>query len=118
MTNKLYDRAKWVNAVAFPAVITLYLTLSATWNWPYTEQVGASLGAVNLCLGALLVRSSKKHKEMMNDPANMDGYLTVVGHDEDTGLPDLRLTVTRDPNEITQENVARLKVGNPPPGLH
>lgn len=58
MTNSVYDKLKWVALVGLPAITTLYLTLATIWGFPYAEAIGATLGAVDVFLGAVLGISS------------------------------------------------------------
>lgn len=63
MTNKVYDVLKWVALIGLPAVTTLYLTLATIWGFPYAEAIGATLGAVDVFLGAVLGISSINYKK-------------------------------------------------------
>lgn len=76
--------------------------------------VGILLCVVNVILSIVLILKLKRR----NDPNNLDGYLTVTGYDEDTNLADLRLTITRHPNDVAEKELAQFKVGTPPPTLH
>lgn len=58
MTNKTYDRAKWVAMVALPALATFYAAVAAIWGWSYTVEVVGTITALNALLGALLGISS------------------------------------------------------------
>ncbi|MCQ2308059.1 MAG: phage holin [Bacteroidales bacterium] len=58
MTNKVYDVLKWIALVGLPAITTLYLTLATIWGFPYAEAIGATMGAVDVFLGAVLGISS------------------------------------------------------------
>jgi len=111
ITGKLYDRLKFAAMVGLPAIATLYLGLGQLWGWPATEQVVASIVLVNTCLGTLLQLSARSYYK---DDSNYDGFLSSKGVDEDTGIPDLSLTVTKDPREILDGQTVRLKVGTPP----
>lgn len=61
MSNKLYDRLKFVALVLLPALATLYLTISAIWGLPYGEAVAGTITAIDTFLGALLGVSSKNY---------------------------------------------------------
>lgn len=63
MSNKVYDTLKWVALVGLPAVTTLYLTLATIWGFPYAEAIGATMGAVDVFLGAVLGISSISYKK-------------------------------------------------------
>lgn len=54
MNNKVYDILKDVALVWMPTAITLYGVLSATWGFPYGEQILATLTGINAALGAIV----------------------------------------------------------------
>lgn len=61
MTNKQYDILKWVALVVLPASATLYLAIASIWGLPYGEEVGGTITAINVFLGAVLGVSSTKY---------------------------------------------------------
>ena len=63
MSNKIYDRLKFVAMVLLPALATLYLTISSIWGLPYGEAVAGTITAIDTFLGALLGISSRKYSE-------------------------------------------------------
>lgn len=63
MSNKVYDKLKYVALIVLPALATLYLTIATIWGLPYGEAVAATITAVDTFLGALLGISSKKYAE-------------------------------------------------------
>ena len=65
--SKVYDVLKWVAMVCLPAVTTLWLTIGAIWSLPYTEPIGATLGAVTVFLGALLGISSIQYSKKIEN---------------------------------------------------
>ncbi len=67
MSNKVYDRLKWVAQYALPAFGTLYFALAGIWNLPYGEQVVGTITAVDTFLGVLLGISSAKYNKEMTD---------------------------------------------------
>lgn len=62
MSNKTYDVLKWVALVVLPAVATLYATLSIVWGWSYSEEIVATITAIDTFIGAVLGVSSEKYK--------------------------------------------------------
>lgn len=54
MTNKIYDKLKWVALVLLPAIGTLYFALSGIWGLPYGEQIVGTVTAVDTFLGIIL----------------------------------------------------------------
>jgi len=56
--NKVYDVLKFVAQIALPAVAVLYAALAGIWNWPFIDQIPATITALVLFLGAVLQISS------------------------------------------------------------
>lgn len=63
MSNRTYDILKWVAALFLPALATLWLTISSIWGLPYGEQIGLTISAVDLFLGAILGISSANYNK-------------------------------------------------------
>lgn len=62
LTNKTYDRLKWVAQYLLPALGTLYFTVSGIWGLPYGEQVVGTITAVDTFLGVVLGVSSASYR--------------------------------------------------------
>ena len=54
MSDKAYDRWKYVAQIALPAVGTLYFALTEIWGLPFGKEIVGSITAVDTCLGTLL----------------------------------------------------------------
>ena len=64
MSNKVYDRLKWVAQILLPALATLYFTISNIWGLPYAEQIVGTIAAIDTFLGIILgISTSKYNKE-------------------------------------------------------
>ena len=63
MSNELYDILKKVALYILPAIATLWLTLGKIWGIPYTTEIGATITAIDVFLGACLGISSKNYYE-------------------------------------------------------
>ena len=61
LSNSAYDILKKVALIVLPALATLWLTLSKIWGIPYTTEIGATITAVAVFLGACLEVSSKNY---------------------------------------------------------
>ena len=61
MSNNTYDILKKVALIILPALATLWLTVGKIWNLPYTTEIGATVTAVAVFLGACLEVSSKNY---------------------------------------------------------
>ena len=84
MTNKTYDRLKFVAQVVLPALATLYTALAAAWGFGHVEGVVGTITAVDLFLGSLLGITAKQY----TPPA--DGVLHVT-----LNRPDARNAMNR-----------------------
>lgn len=58
MSNKTYDILKIIALLAVP-ILTLIGAICSIWNVPYTEQITATLAAIETCLGGLVVVAKK-----------------------------------------------------------
>lgn len=58
MSNKVYDKLKWIAQILLPALGTLYFALAGIWNFPYAEAIVGTITAVDTFLGVLLGISS------------------------------------------------------------
>jgi hypothetical protein len=110
--SKTYDTLKWVALIALPASASFYAGFGQLWGLPATGEVVTTIVLVDTFLGALLQLSASKHNK------NPDGYLEIVGRDDDTGLPELKMTVVKHPDKVARGKVAHLKIGSPPPPQH
>lgn len=54
LPNKVYDVLKWIALIALPALATLWLALGQIWGFPYVNEIGATIIAIDTFLGALL----------------------------------------------------------------
>lgn len=67
ISDKTYDRLKWIAQYFLPALGTLYFTLASIWGLPYGEQVIGTISAADTFLGVLLGLSSAEYRmEQMN----------------------------------------------------
>ena len=67
MSDKLYDKLKWVAQYLLPAVATLYFAIANIWGLPYGEQIVGTITAVDTFLGVILGISSAKYKMSVDD---------------------------------------------------
>lgn len=63
LSNKTYDILKYIALVALPAVETLWLTLGKIWSFPYVIEIGATIAAIDVFLGALLKVSTDNYNK-------------------------------------------------------
>lgn len=63
MSNKVYDRLKWIALVFIPSLITFYGVIGNVLNIPYTDIVLTIMGAFDVFLGSLLGISNIQYKK-------------------------------------------------------
>ncbi len=61
MNNRTYDILKYIAQIVLPALAALWLTLAKIWGLPLGPDIGATISAIDLFLGALLKVSSDKY---------------------------------------------------------
>lgn len=66
LNDKVYDILKWIALVVLPALGTLYSALAVTWGFPYSDEVPATILAVELFLGSLLGVSTAVYNKDKN----------------------------------------------------
>lgn len=54
MSNKLYDLLKDILMLGLPGVAALYSALAGFWNFPASEAVVGTIGAIGVFLGVIL----------------------------------------------------------------
>lgn len=63
LPNKVYDVLKWIALIALPALATLWLALGQIWVFPYVNEIGATIIAIDTFLGALLGVSTLTYRK-------------------------------------------------------
>lgn len=67
LKNKVYDVLKWIAQILLPALGTLYFAIARIWNLPYSEEIVATITAVDLFLGALLGISTIQYNKSLKE---------------------------------------------------
>lgn len=67
MSNRTYDIIKMVSLIAVP-IVAFISALCTIWNVPHSEQITATLTAIDTLLGAIVVILSKEY----NKPLDID----------------------------------------------
>lgn len=71
--NRTYDILKFVALIVLPAAATLYATLGGIWGLPYTQEVPATIMAIDTFLGCLLkISSDAYHTRPIDQTGGMD----------------------------------------------
>lgn len=91
MSNKMYDRVKFVVQILLPAIGTLYFSLGNIWSFPNIEQVIGSISSVNVFLGVLVGISSSVYN---GRPNVYNGELQIETGDDGAISPKLVLEAT------------------------
>ena len=104
MRNQLYNSLKFLTTIAMPAVLAVYLVLASTLDKSYSVRFAATIAVTNVVLTILLVVFAKKF-----NTDDYSGELALTTNDPDTGIPGLKLTITRDPNEFADERTLLFK---------
>lgn len=72
MSNKTYDRLKYIALIFIPALEALILTVGKIWGLPYYAEIGATVAALGVFLGALLNVSSVKYYKKLEEGDDED----------------------------------------------
>ena len=67
MSNKTYDRLKFIAQVVLPAAGTLYAALAGIWGLPYAEQIVGTIVAVDTFLGVVLKISTYQYNKSLEE---------------------------------------------------
>lgn len=105
--NTTYDVVNDVVVLAFPAAITLYVALAAFWNWPNTEAIVGSAGAVGVFLGVILKIAQKRWQKQ---PVEYDGVF--IANDPNPEANTFRQELDKGLVELGNQSEVRLKVVN------
>lgn len=69
LSNKTYDLLKWVSMIAIPAVEAFWLTVGKVWGFPHLTEIGTTIAAVGVLIGALIGVSSQNYWDDVDDDA-------------------------------------------------
>lgn len=103
------DRRKFLPLVVLHALAVFVLAFNSLWNIPHQDAIVIGIMILNASLGAFLVFGKNEDE----DTFDFYGYLESDGVDADTGIPDLKLMITKDLNDLLNQKSIRLKVGSP-----
>ena len=108
LSNKAYDRMKYVAQIFLPAVGALYFGLAQIWGLPYAEEIVGSITVIDVFLGAVLLLSTKQYD---NSSAKYDGNLIFDEEDPDRRV--LRFEVDAPLEDIAMKENLTIKVHKP-----
>lgn len=66
MSNKVYDKLKWIAMYLLPALGTLYFALAGIWGLPYGEEIVGTITAIDTFLGVVLGISNAQYKKRVD----------------------------------------------------
>ena len=78
LSNRTYDWLKWVSMIAIPAVEAFWLTVGKVWGFPHLTEIGTTIAAVGVLIGALIGVSSQNYWDAVDDD-------TIDVHPDDEG---------------------------------
>jgi TRAP-type uncharacterized transport system fused permease subunit len=70
LSDKVYNRLKWVAQYLLPALGTLYFALASIWGLPYGEQIVGTITAIDTFLGVILGISTNAYKKTVTSSPN------------------------------------------------
>lgn len=112
LNDKVYNFLKWLVVICLPAVGAAYFTLSDLWNLPKSFEVVGTITVIQTFLGGIVGVSSYNYGKTTERHA---GVISHTGNDVDTGLPDLAMTVQKDPRDLVQKKRVVFDIEPPPP---
>ena len=83
LSDKTYNRLKWIAQYLLPALAALWLGLAKVWNLPLGSEIGATISLIDVFLGAVLGISSKNYQG--------DGNLVINTEDPEKDIYSLEL---------------------------
>lgn len=83
LSDKTYNRLKWIAQYLLPALAALWLGLAKVWNLPLGSEIGATISLIDVFLGAVLGISSKNYQG--------DGSLVINTTDPEKDVYSLEL---------------------------
>lgn len=67
MSNKTYDRLKYIAQIVLPALGTLYFAIAEIWGLPYAKQIVGTITAIDTFMGVVLRISSNQYYAGMHE---------------------------------------------------
>lgn len=63
LSDKWYNRLKWLCLIALPALATCYGVIGKVWDLPYTGEIVTTITAIATMIGALIGISQINYKK-------------------------------------------------------
>lgn len=82
LSNKVYDKLKFLVQIGIPGVATLYVGLAQIWDWEKEAEVSGTAVVLAVFLGIFLNRSAAKYEGagdlvVTTDPVDGEVYLAA-----------------------------------------
>lgn len=106
LSDKIYNRIKWLVQIVLPAFGGLYFGLAQIWGFPNPEAVVGSLALLTTFFGIILGFSSKTYN------ASSDGSIVVTTDEE--GKKTFSLEFDGDPYSLDGKSRVVFNVTQPP----
>lgn len=116
LSNKAYDRSKFLAQIVLPAFAVFYASVGALWGFPKTEEVVGTIVAVDLLLGAILQISTTQY---YRSDARFDGTMFIAKDRNVLGQPVLKAgySVSSPAEVVEKKDEVTFKVQEAPENL-
>lgn len=105
LSNKTYDRLKFLTQILLPGLGTLYVAVALLWGLPEPEKVSGTIVAVTAFLGLFLGASTKQYQ---NSDARFDGAILISPNPEDENASNLNVRL--DPAALANKDEVTVRV--------
>jgi uncharacterized membrane protein len=87
ISNKMYDRLRWLAQLALPAAAALYFALAEIWNLPKPTEVVGTITAVTVFIGAIIgLNAALYNAQKVNDATDYAFSTASLPSDEPRDL--------------------------------
>lgn len=104
MTNKTYDKLRYLSQIVLPAVATLYFALSQIWGLPHGEEIVGTITAIVAFMGTSLKISSHQYYKKSDE---YQGIMNVSDSETKTAFS---LVLYGDPYDLVDRKDVKFKV--------
>ena len=67
LSDKQYNKLKWIALIALPALGVFYATISQIWGLPFESEIPLTTSALGVFIGALIKISENELERSEND---------------------------------------------------
>jgi hypothetical protein len=109
LSNKAYDKMKFLVRVVLPALATLYATLAGFWGFPKVEEVMGSITGLALALGLIMGKSTQNFTPPIAEGTPV-GDMVVKDSQEVEGKKTVEFSLDVPPDEFLKNDVVQFRV--------